>query len=134
MVESDLTLAKAFELAQGMEAAEENAKEIQSTDLSSSVQAVAPQRNSRPACHRCLGTGHSPEVCRFKATRCNKCHKLGHIARAYRSEPTYKPTGRGWSYRTPRRRQSHQTHKVDGAEDSDESSEEPVDIVRVHSV
>ena len=46
LVESDLTLAKAFELAQRMEATEENAKEIQSTDLSSSVQVVAPQRNS----------------------------------------------------------------------------------------
>ena len=97
LLEAGLTLDKAFEMAQGMEAAAVDAKEFHSKPketetASSNVQKVnTSQRKSQSACHRCLGTGHSPEICRFKSARCNKCRKLGHIAGACRSEPSSKP-------------------------------------------
>ncbi len=131
LVEAGVTLDRAFEMAQGMEAAAVDAKEFHSkeTDMASSnVQkgGTTPQRPNQSACHRCLGMGHSPEICRFKSTRCNKCRKLGHIARACRSEPASRPTFRGQNNRATRRRHSNKAHKVDGDE---ESESEFVDVV-----
>ena len=35
-------------------------------------------------CYRC-GEAHAPDKCKFKTTKCFKCGKVGHLARAYRS-------------------------------------------------
>ena len=71
LVEAGLTLDKAFEMAQGMEAAAVDAKQFHAKETEmarNDVQRInIPQRkSSQLACYRCLGTGHSPENCRFK--------------------------------------------------------------------
>ena len=68
-------------------------------------------------------------------TRHSKCRKIGHIARACKSESSSTPTSRGQSNHATRRR-LHQTHRVDGAEESQtESDPEFNDVVsRVHAV
>ena len=111
LVEAGLMLDKAFEMAQGMEATAVDTKEFHSkpkeTETAcSNVQKVnTSQWKSQSASHRCLGTGHLPEICRFKSARCNKYHKLGHIARACRSEPSSKPNQQGQNSRATRRNQ-----------------------------
>ena len=84
LTEADLSLKKAFKLIQGMEAAAKDVQEIQQ-DNKFTLQAAAAtnavtETMPKKTCRRCLGTGHSPATCRYKRAKCNKCHKLGHLA------------------------------------------------------
>ena len=90
LAEADLSLKKAFELIQGMEAAAKNAEEMQqdsSTDgtLQASANVVTDTKARRLPCSRCLGTGHGPTTCKFRTAKYNKCHKLSHLATACHS-------------------------------------------------
>ena len=84
LAEADLTLTKALTLAQAMETAKKDLKEIHPTGVESELtHHLSSHKQPQAVCHRCLGTGHLPGVCRFKSAKCNKCHKTGHIAKAY---------------------------------------------------
>ena len=91
--EAKLTLAKAEEIAQGMEAADTNAKRLHGGDPGS-VDKITPRgdktdtfggRKHDTPCYRCGRKGHVPSACRFRDTTCHKCRKRGHIAKACRS-------------------------------------------------
>ena len=93
--EANLTLAKAGEIAQGMEAAEKNAKRLQGGEAVP-VNKVIPRREKTDGpvwrkqekpCYRCGRSGHVPSACRFRDATCHKCQKKGHIAKACRSGP-----------------------------------------------
>ena len=68
--EANLTLAKAGEIAQGMEAAEKNAKRLQGGE-GASVYRMTPHGgkpstdSANKPCYRCGGTDHAPRACRF---------------------------------------------------------------------
>ncbi len=84
--ETDLTLANAAKIAQGMEAADRNTRSLKGTDP------VIHQLTSRTGgrnqpCSRCGKTTHSPPDCRFKDAECYACGKKGHIAPVCRSKP-----------------------------------------------
>ena len=81
LAESDLKFAKAFELAQSMEAAAKNAKELHQPNADSSTEIHKIKGEPRPSkkkggakhntCFRCGKPGHSP----IKSThRGAKCH------------------------------------------------------------
>ena len=75
-------LTKALTLAQSMETAQQDLKEIHTSttvDNDTSVNASAHHISSKKQliCHRCLGTGHLPAVCRFKSAKCHKTGKRG---------------------------------------------------------
>ena len=90
--EANLTLAKAGEIAQGMEAAEKNAKRLQGGETVP-VNKVIPRREKTDGpvckqekpCYRCGRSGHVPSACRLRDATCHKCQKKGHIAKACRS-------------------------------------------------
>ena len=86
LAEADLTLTKALTLAQSMETAQKDLKEIHPTSVESDMlgnkSAHYISFKKQPVCHRCLGSGLLPGACRFKSAKCNKCHKTGHIAKA----------------------------------------------------
>ena len=84
--EANLTLTKAGEIAQGMEAAENNAKRLHGED-GTQVYRVTPPGRTGPEklCYRCGGANHTPSVCRFREATCHKCQKKGHIAKVCRS-------------------------------------------------
>ena len=97
LIEVDLSLKKAFEIIQRIEAAAKNARQIQSNGQHNSmeVNAVTSREQSKQAskntvptthCSRCLESGHEAAVCRFRNVKCHKCNKKGHIAKACRSE------------------------------------------------
>ena len=116
--EANLTLAKAAETAQGMEAAEKNAKKFQGGE-SAPVYRMVPQRRkpsptspSKP-CYRCGGVDHTHSACRFRDATCHKCQKKGHIAKVCRSGK--KPT-----QQRPQQSRSRPVRTIDQEPVSDE--------------
>ena len=89
LAEADLTLKKAYDIAQAMEAAERSARELQGT-ASESVHRVYGKKKGggvrrHETCYRCLGN-HHPTECKFKESECYHCGKKGHIGRACREK------------------------------------------------
>ena len=95
--EASLTLTKALELAQGMEAADAHLKEmgcrgVPGTSPGETVHYTGPIKKP---CYRC-GRKHSESECKFKSATCHKCGKPGHIAPVCRSKPlTHDPRPQG---------------------------------------
>ena len=91
--EPKLDFKKAFELAQAMEAAERNVRDLQSATTQEKLHALhlqsqdaAMTRRTPPSrCYRC-GANHKAADCRFKDTECHYCHKKGHIAKVCQSK------------------------------------------------
>ena len=79
LTKSDLTLEKAIEISQGMDAAAKQAKELKGSPCETPVLAVSPPVQARP-CSRCSRGNHAPSECKFKTATCHKCGKVGHIA------------------------------------------------------
>ena len=105
----ELSFKPALELAQGMESATKNVRELSvparelpstaapTTAVQNPVNLVgdnAPNR-SPSTCYRCGKAGHYASVCKYKETVCNKCGKMGHlqkVCRSKQSRATRKPT------------------------------------------
>ena len=92
LAQTDLTLDKALQVAQGMEAAEKSTKALQDGDTSSSnlqINRTGPSRGSSrqpsKSCYRCGHTDHIATACRFQESTCNRCHKKGHLAKVCQS-------------------------------------------------
>ena len=126
LAEADLTLKKAFQLIQGMEAAAKNAEEMQRENsvqqAATNVVRSADTKAKKLSCSRCLGTDHNQATCKYRTAKCNRCHKVGHLARAcYRPQP---------------RKQEHtgQQRKGNIRQVTDNPCEQVADIVTIHTV
>ena len=109
LTEADLSLTRALEIAQSMEAAEANMKKLQTSEpaeihaVQTSTQRLPTANNPRvrPAnqlkkreeeihdkkvCHRCGLIGHHPSKCPYREAVCRRCNKAGHLARVCRSK------------------------------------------------
>ena len=101
LTESKLTLTKAIEIAQSLEAAEQNSQQIKEPlqEVLKVTQKTAAQQPARwellqPTgyyCYRCGSTSHSAPTCRYKDCQCHKCKKKGHLAKVCQPR---KPQGR----------------------------------------
>ena len=83
LAEADLTLARAIEVAQSMEAAEINAQQLKGSTLQ--VGQMAASLGDRSACYRCGSESHRERDCRFKEAVCYNCGKIGHLAKVCRA-------------------------------------------------
>ena len=141
LAEADLTLTKALTLAQSMERAQKDLKEIHFSESDTLPSESAHNVSSRkPVCHRCLGAGHSPGTCRFKLAKCNKCYKTGHIARACRTIEPSKQTkqrsqdsNQGQNSIPKQQQQRKKTGTANQIEHEESDQSEDVDIVHVHN-
>ena len=134
LAEADLTLKKAFQLIQGMEAAAKNAEEMQrenSTQQAAAATNVVHSTDPKAkklSCSRCLGMGHNQAMCKYKTTKCNTCHKVGHLARAcYRLQPRRQDQG-------VKGQHTGQSNKGHVRQVSDNPSEQVADIVTIYTV
>ena len=84
LTESDLTMKRAQELAQSMESADLNAKDLKGDGVATTSRApefvnqatsFSVSKKFGP-CHRC-GRRHDARTCKFKGATCHRC---GHIA------------------------------------------------------
>ena len=136
LTERDLTLAKAVELASGMETAAADARELKRpgnnvtnnhvyhtpitktyhTPVTKDCHTAAVTKN----CHRCGRSDHDGSVCRFKQVKCHRCGKTGHIAPVCRSgSKGHPPFNKGFhkgSYNNKSSHKSKLTHHVDTSE------------------
>ena len=89
LVEKELTLDKAVQLAQGLEAAERGSRKLQGDEHTQIGRVGLPQKESKipgkKPCYRCGGDSHTPDLCHFHESECRKYHKRGHITRVCRS-------------------------------------------------
>nr|XP_055046280.1 LOW QUALITY PROTEIN: uncharacterized protein K02A2.6-like [Misgurnus anguillicaudatus] len=87
--EATLSFGKALEIAQGMESAANNAKDIQKANgsagagVSDVLHVSKPVKEKTVECYRC-GGAHYANVCKFKETVCHNCGKKGHLAKKCR--------------------------------------------------
>ncbi len=86
LTETALTLDRAVELSQGMEAADRNTKGLnKGASLPSPTGESTVLRVGSQKCSRCDKTEHEAKDCRFREYKCHKCGKTGHLAAACRS-------------------------------------------------
>ena len=104
--EKALTFKTALELAQSMESAAKNLKELSDSSKGDTKHAAAAGSTPTPQepvhqitntsaksqqCYRCGKKGHYAPACKYKDTVCNKCGKVGHLQKVCRSKRT-RPT------------------------------------------
>ena len=97
-------MARALGIAQGMEAAAKNSKELHqdvSQTAGGDIARVAGSGYTNPpkkkSCYRC-GRNHEEKDCKFREATCHSCGKQGHIAPVCKSRsrqtPPPKPNNR----------------------------------------
>ena len=135
LAEADLTLKKASQLIQGMEDAAKNAEEMQRENSTQQAAATNVVHSTDPkakkfSCSRYLGTSHNQAMCKYKIAKCNKCHKVGHLARAYyRLQPRRQEQG-------VKGQHTGQSNKGKGhvRQVTDNPNEQVADIVNIYTV
>ena len=79
---------RALELSEGIEAAQKDSKEIQSTENDlGAMNHVGQTKNNTVSC-RCLGIGYMQAECKYRSAKCNKCYHTRYLARACKRKPT----------------------------------------------
>ncbi len=130
LAEDGLTSARALEMAQGIEAAESNSKELKAERQIAGLNFAGGSENgqrSERRCYRCGGRNHEPMVCKFKNAKCHNCQNTGHIASACRSEPKRQTAPERSSYKSGGKRRPRSHKWLGTQESSEESSPESMD-------
>ena len=97
LTEPDLTIARAVEVARGMEAAASETKEFKGSNhnpTSKIFQMSGSTPPERQGCHRCGKSDHDGRTCKFRQAKCHSCGKIGHIAPVWRSGQSKRPRNR----------------------------------------
>ena len=97
-------LKVAIAIAQAMESADKDTKDLRSTRIPAEAHAIPrnsppPRGQTRDCCH--CGGKHTADNCRFKEAVCHFCKKKGHIARDCRSKAKQQKGGKTSTYRKP---------------------------------
>ena len=93
LAEADLTLQRAQEIAQGMEAASKEAVELRASSRTQVVHRTTTIAERKKSCYRCGSTRHTQEKCFFKTVNCHNCGKQGHIAKVCKAQKREKKPG-----------------------------------------
>ena len=135
LAEPNLTLARALELSQGMEAASKSAKTFQTPEASIKAltktdgqsRSMRTQASRTMPCFRCGRTNHKPFDCRFLSAACHNCGRTGHIAPVRRSPK--KTSSRSRAQRT-----AQILHEEEVEDDEEEDDVDDLSIKRISSL
>ena len=96
LIEADLTLTRAMELAQGMKADHQNTQFMKGKTEGAISKIIHEQRSAsngdkpnprkKRKCYRCGMQGHAATDCPFKDSKCHKCGRQGHLAKVSRAK------------------------------------------------
>ena len=90
LVEKDLTMEKAIEIANSIEDAELENRRIDSRTSTSLKHEegidVLNIKSRKPRCYRCDSESHLANKCNLKDVKCNRCGKIGHIGKVCRTK------------------------------------------------
>ena len=98
LLEKDLTMSKALELALSLSSADKTSLVMHASNPNPSdpvVQILHRDGPTKRPCYRCGKTGHVSDHCRFREATCHSCGKIGHISpvcRSRRKERGAQPT------------------------------------------
>ena len=84
LAETDLKLAKTMEIAQSMEAADQNVQKLKGNELNLRVSETS--LGTHKPCYRCGNEQHGPRACPYREAECRNCKKKGHLARMCQSK------------------------------------------------
>jgi len=102
--EKELTFKTGLEIAQEMESAANNVKELTNhpdgTMLLTPVHHVTEATKPANVCYRCGKSGHYTPKCKHKETLCSKCGKVGHLQKVCRSKRTGPPKATDTSFKS----------------------------------
>ena len=119
LAELKLTFPRAMELAQSLEAAAKNVRELHSSQQAVALspkeihQVAPPQQHSQKgdlSRYRYGKKGHTAAKCRFKNATCHLCGKVGHLKAVCRSGEASPPHNQG-----------QHSHKVQQVQDQEET-------------
>ena len=82
IAEENLELAKAVDIAQKLESAEKNTKDLKKTTTGATVLKFSTPNSPKQRCFRCGRTNHNAHDCKFRDATCHFCGKTGHISPA----------------------------------------------------
>ena len=89
--EEELTFKSAFKIAQALETAECQIKDLQGSSRVHQLQKTqdhrtrVPEPHDQTTCYRCGGP-HPSHTCRFKTEECNYCHKKRAYSKSLQSQ------------------------------------------------
>ncbi|XP_056089857.1 uncharacterized protein LOC130069774 [Rhinichthys klamathensis goyatoka] len=98
LAEADLTFEKALKVAQAMETANKDVRDLQAkrseTSMSMRVHktSVKQDESQSRACYRCGSLQHLANECRFVSEKCHQCGKQGHIMKVCKSKSSSRDT------------------------------------------
>lgn len=132
--EPDLTFGRALKLAQAIETASKDVRDLHSLEAATlhermpqTVHKMAVRQSSdmqlRKNCDRCGSEQHRAGDCRFANESCHKCGKTGHIQKVCRS--TGPPKGKGGGVKRTNKPQGA-NYVSQGVEEIDEPDTEEV--------
>ncbi|XP_036002862.1 uncharacterized protein K02A2.6-like [Fundulus heteroclitus] len=131
--EAKLTYKKALEIAQAMETATNNTKDIQQArggaPQSDTVHHVTKEKKGKQQksveCYRCGGP-HLASDCGFKDSVCHNCQKRGHVAKVCRGKNKKKTDWGG--------KQNMSTHHLQEEEEPQEEEESSYNMFNLHAI
>ena len=90
--EPELTFKKVYEIAQAIEMADKDTKDLAAATGTGQLPVPSVQKGTfQKSCYRCKGQ-HNPNSCPFKDSTCHGCGKKGHILKACRTSKSTPPT------------------------------------------
>ena len=131
--EAELSLKKAFEIAQSMETAHRETREMRASGSQIDTEIKHVSTTPRGACTRCGKPGHHPDKCFFRDQECRACKKRGHIAKMCRTKLDSKQQRTLGRKKTEK--MSHQSaHLVEQESDSQGSDPEELRLFTIRTV
>ncbi len=95
LAETDLTFEKALKIAQAMETANKDVRDLHAqrpeTSISGRVYKTSVKQDDGQsrACYRCGSLQHLANECKFASEKCHNCGKQGHIMKVCRSKTSF---------------------------------------------